>query len=43
MKDNDNINKYMNAILQNGDASTGIGLLNSHTIPNLMNQVNLMR
>ena len=33
MNDNDRIDTDMNDTLHNIDASSGIGLLNSHTIP----------
>ena len=33
MKDNDRTDTYMKVTLQNGDMSSGIGLLNIHTIP----------
>ena len=33
MKDNDRIFTYMNETLNNEDVSSGIGLLNSHTLP----------
>ena len=33
IKDNDRINSDTNETLQNGDASTGIGLLKRHTLP----------
>ena len=33
MNDNDTIDKYMNETLQNGDVTSGIGLLNRHTLP----------
>ena len=33
MNDNDIIDKYINATPQNGDISSGIGLLNIHTLP----------
>ena len=33
MNYNDRNDSDMNDILENGDASTGIGLLNSHTLP----------
>ena len=46
MKDNDIIDTYVNDTFQNGDISSGIGLLNSHIIiqanePSKFNDINM--
>ena len=38
MKSHTDFNPNMNDKLQNGDVSSGIGILNSHTTPNITNQ-----
>ena len=42
IKDNYRIDKYMNETLKNVYARSGIGLINIHTTPKIINQVNRM-
>ena len=41
MKENDSIDTDMNETLQNGDVSSGTGLLNGHTIPQDIESIKL--